>query len=175
PLIPEGAALPPSSLRTRVAGLVNPYNINEYLSLEQPSCKNLGRTLSWDGQRGIHLYRSRNINAPLPGIGVRPDPSQGNIYQLESTGLSKSNNFTIGMRNQMRGRIQGQMFASYTLGYTKNDRDGGIRLPGEATTQPRWTGIPTGQTKSRPAKMTTRISRSTIVRHLPRCAAHRWL
>ena len=129
PLIPEGGALPPSSLRTRAAGLVNPYNINESLSLEQAIWKNLGVTLAWDGQRGIHLYRSRNINAPLPSTGVRPDPSQGNIYQLESTGLSKSNNFTIGMRNQMRGRIQGQMFASYTLGYIKNDTDGAFSLP----------------------------------------------
>jgi len=129
PLIPEGAALPPSSLRTRGADLVNPYNINESLSLEQAVWKNLGVTFSWDSQRGVHLYRSRNINAPLPSTGVRPDPSQGNIYQLESTGLSKSNNFTIGMRNQMRGRIQGQMFGSYTLGYTKNDTDGAFSLP----------------------------------------------
>ena len=108
---------------------MNPYNINESLSLEQAVWKNLGVTFSWDSQRGVHLYRSRNINAPLPSIGVRPDPSQGNIYQLESTGLSKSNNFTIGMRNQMRGRIQGQMFGSYTLGYTKNDTDGAFSLP----------------------------------------------
>jgi Carboxypeptidase regulatory-like domain len=129
PLIPEGAVLPPSSLRTRSAGLANPYNLNQSLSLEQAIYKSWGVTLSWDAQRGIHLYRSRNINAPLPNTGLRPDPSQGNIYQLESTGLSKSNNFTIGMRNQLRGRIQAQMFGSYTLGYTKNDTDGAFSLP----------------------------------------------
>jgi hypothetical protein len=130
PIIPVGAALPPASLRTRTGDLATPYNINESISLEQALFKTLGVTFSWDGQRGIHLYRSRNINAPLPGLGVRPDPTQGNIYQLESTGVSKSNNFTIGMRNQIRGsKIQAQLFGSYTLGYTNNDTDGAFSLP----------------------------------------------
>src|SRR5206468_4541656 len=114
PTIPEGAALPPSSQRSRFPNLVNPYNINESISLEQALFNGLGVTFSWDGQRGVHLYRSRNINAPLLGTGLRPDPLQGNIYLLESTGLSKSNNFTIGMRGQLRGKIQGQMGGSYT-------------------------------------------------------------
>src|SRR5262245_39451915 len=128
PIIPSGAALPPASLRTRTANLVTPYNINESISLEQALFKSLGVTLSWDSQRSVHLYRSRNINAPIFGT-ARPDPSQGNIYQLESTGLAKSNNFTIGMRNQIRGKIQATMFGSYTLGYTKNDTDGWQSLP----------------------------------------------
>ncbi len=129
PVIPEGSALPPSSLRTRSANLVTPYSLNQSISLEQALFKGWGATVSWDGERGIHLYRSRNINAPLPDLGVRPDPSQGNIYQLESTGLSKSNNFTFGARNQFRGRIQGQIGGSYTLGYTKNNTDGAFSLP----------------------------------------------
>jgi hypothetical protein len=131
PVAPESGPVVDSSvtLRTRSANLVNPYNINESISLEQALFKNLGVTLSWDGQRGIHLYRSRNINAPLPGSGLRPDPSKGNIYQLESTGVSKSNNFTIGVRDQIRGKVQAQIFGSYTLGYTKNDTDGAFSLP----------------------------------------------
>jgi len=129
PIIPSGAALPPASLRSRGDDLVTPYNINESISLEQAIWKGLGATFSWDGQRGVHLYRSRNTNAPLPLTGLRPDPARGNIYQLESTGLSKSNNFTLGMRDQLRGKIQAQIFGSYTLGYTKNDTDGAFSLP----------------------------------------------
>jgi hypothetical protein len=129
PVIPEGAALPPASLRTRAADLATPYNFNQSISLEQSLWGGFGITLSWDGQRGVHLYRSRNINAPLPGTNVRPEPLQGNLYQLESTGLSKSNNFSIGGRGQLRGRIQGMLFSSYTLGYTNNDTDGAFSLP----------------------------------------------
>jgi hypothetical protein len=136
PLIPQGAALPPVSLRSHAADLATPYTVNESVSLEQALFKNLGVTFSWDSERGVHLYRSRNINAPLPYpqpdgtvARVRPSPLQGNIYQLESTGLSKSNNYTIGMRDQLRGKIQGTIFGSYTLGYTKNDTDGAFSLP----------------------------------------------
>jgi len=33
------------------------------------------------------------------------------------------------MRDQLRGKIQAQIFGSYTLGYTKNDTDGAFSLP----------------------------------------------
>jgi hypothetical protein len=129
PAIPFGSAIPPASLRTRTPDLANPYNINESLSLEHSLFAGVGMTLSWDGQRGVHLYRSRNVNAPLPLTGLRPDPAQGNLFLLESGGLSKSNNFTVSGRGQLRGKIQGQIFGSYTLGYTKNNTDGAFGLP----------------------------------------------
>jgi hypothetical protein len=129
PVIPTGSALPPSSLRTRSEDLANPYNIAQSVSLEHSLTSSLGVTVSWDSQRGLHLYRSRNINAPLPGTGMRPDPSQGNLYLLESTGLSKSNNLSFSMRSQIRGRLQGMLFGSYTLGYTENNTDGAFSLP----------------------------------------------
>ncbi len=129
PTIPEGAALPPASLRNRSSNLANPYNVISSLSFEKSLFNGIGLTLSWDNQRGVHIYRSRNINAPLPGQTVRPDPSQGNLFLLESTGLSRSNNFTIGTRSQIRGRIQAQVFGSYTLGYQKNNTDGAFSLP----------------------------------------------
>src|SRR5205814_1720770 len=53
------------SLRTRSANLATPYNVNESISLEQALFKGLGVSFSWDAQRGVHLYRSRNLNAPL--------------------------------------------------------------------------------------------------------------
>jgi hypothetical protein len=129
PVIPEGSALPPASLRTRTDDLANPYNVTTSIALEKTLTAGLGMTLSWDSQRGVHLYRSRNINAPLPGLDVRPDASKGNIYQLESTGLSRSNNFTVSMRNQLRGKINAQMFGSYTLGFNKNNTDGAFSYP----------------------------------------------
>ena len=129
PLVPEGSALPPASLRTRSDALANPYNVASSVSLEHSLFNGLGVTFSWDGQRGVHLYRSRNINAPLPGMIDRPDPTQGNLFLLESTGSSKSNNFSTSMRGQLRGRIQGMLFGSYTLGYTKNNTDGAFSLP----------------------------------------------
>jgi hypothetical protein len=34
-------------------------------------------------ERGTHVFRARNINAPLPGTGLLPYPDQGYIYQIE--------------------------------------------------------------------------------------------
>jgi hypothetical protein len=86
-------------------------------------------TFSWDWQRGSNLYRSRNVNAPLPGSGITPDPTKGVVYQLESTGISKSNNFTLGFRQQIRSKLNVQLFGNYTLGYQKNNTDGWQSTP----------------------------------------------
>src|SRR6185503_3071898 len=62
PAIPEGLiASSGTSLRTSSSDLVNPYNINESVSLEQGLWKGWGVTLSYDAERGVHLYRSRNL------------------------------------------------------------------------------------------------------------------
>lgn len=132
PVIPSGSALPPSSLRVRSADLATPYNMNASLSLEQALPHGLGLTFSYDAQRGVHVYRSRNINAPFqvaPGVFLRPDPTKGNLNQLESTGLSRSHNFTLGFRQQVRGRINAQLFGNYTYGFNNNDTDGAFSLP----------------------------------------------
>src|SRR5207244_7188454 len=86
PFVNGGIALVPISIRTRTTGLVTPYSTDASVSLEKSLPKGLGLTFSWYTTRGVHLYRSRNINAPLPGTSVRPDPSQWPVVQLESTG-----------------------------------------------------------------------------------------
>jgi hypothetical protein len=120
---------PPPTLRTRSTDLVTPYTENASLSLEKALPKGLGLTFSWDYQRGVHLYRSRNVNAPLPLSGLIPDPTKGVVYQLESTGLSKGNFFTIGFREQLRNKLNLQVFGNYTLGYQKSDTDGWQSTP----------------------------------------------
>jgi hypothetical protein len=82
-----------------------------------------------DTIRGIHLYRSRDINAPLPGLLVRPNPSAGDIYQLESTGTSRSNNFTVGFKQTLRSKRNLNLFGNYTAGWNYNDTDGSFILP----------------------------------------------
>jgi hypothetical protein len=97
--------------------------------LEKSLPRGIGLTFSWDGIRGVHLYRSRDINAPVPVSFVRPDPSSGSVYQLESTGTSRSNNFTVDFKQTLRSKGNLSVFANYTLGWNFNDTDGGFRLP----------------------------------------------
>jgi len=88
-----------------------------------------GATISvaYDFIRGNHILRSRNINAPLPATLVRPDPAQGNIWQLESSGLSSFNGITLGYRTKIGGGLN--LFANYTFSSSYNDTDGAFSQP----------------------------------------------
>ena len=121
----------PISLRTRTPDLVTPYTSDASVSLEKTLPKGLGLTFSWYGSRGVHQYRSRNINAPLPVTLVNPDPDplHGPIFQLESTGNSRSNNYSIGWQETVRNKWNVRIFGNYTLGYIRNDTDGWQSLP----------------------------------------------
>src|SRR5262249_15665459 len=129
PFLGGNTALVPITRRTQASDLVTPYTTDASVSLEKSLPKGLGLTFSWYTSRGVHLYRSRNTNAPLPGSDVVPDSSQGPVFQLESTGNSKSNNYTIGWQKRLRNKWNLRLFGNYTLGYTKNDTDGWQSLP----------------------------------------------
>jgi len=51
--------------------------------------------------RGTNLFRSRNVNAPLPATGLRPDPNFLNIDQIESTAFSRSHAFTVSFNGRV--------------------------------------------------------------------------
>ena len=88
--------------------------------------RNLFLTLGFDYSRGVRLLRSRNLNAPFSGEALRPDPQEGNIYQLESTGASTDKTFKIGMRQRFSIF---NVTANYTLASAYNDVDGAFSLP----------------------------------------------
>jgi len=153
---PAAAALAPTTIRVKASDLAAPYNSNTSLSLEKSWPHGFGTTFSWDTTRGIHLLRSRNLNAPYPGTPLSADlqtrlasrdatvkaaaqaevdvlrplyPYVANVYQLESTGKSRSNNFNIGFRENLPKLWGLQLFGSYGLGYNKSDTDNAFSSP----------------------------------------------
>jgi Carboxypeptidase regulatory-like domain len=113
------------SIRTRARDFNAPYTVNSALTLEQNMKKGWRFSTSIDFTRGVHLMRTRNINAPYPGTLLPQDlfdrlnsripsvqaeareevdrmrplyPSGivGNIYQFESSATSFSKN--LGLR-----------------------------------------------------------------------------
>jgi len=117
----------PASLREKSNDLVSAYTNNISASIEK--ALNAGSTISvaYDFIRGNHVFRSRNINAPLLGLLVRPDPLTGNIWLLESSGLSSFNGLTLGYRTRLRGSTN--LFANYTFSSSYNDTDGAFSQP----------------------------------------------
>jgi hypothetical protein len=53
-------------------------------------------TTNYQYQRGVHLLHGRNLNAPVPGFG-RPDPTVGNITNIESSAYQSSHRLMVGI------------------------------------------------------------------------------
>jgi hypothetical protein len=115
-----------TQIRTRSSDFVAPYNVQSRVSLEQRLPKQIGLTVTFGTSRGVHLLRTLNTNAPLPGTLVRPDPTRGNILQYESIGKSFSKNLSFFYRQNLRSGLWNvNMNANYTLGWSKDDGAGG--------------------------------------------------
>lgn len=69
-----------------------------------------------------HVIRARDINAPVPGTGIRPLGNIGDVYQYESSARFNMNQMFIGFNNRFSRRIT--FFSSYVLSKTTNDADG---------------------------------------------------
>ncbi|HEY8458796.1 MAG TPA: hypothetical protein VIM99_00355, partial [Blastocatellia bacterium] len=105
--------------------LTTPYNITLSNSVERQLPKNLFASFSYTFTRGLHQFRSRNTNAPVlqsDGSFVRPDPSQGNIFQTESSAISESHRLEFSMGRRFGGRFS--LNGIYRLGFNKNNSEG---------------------------------------------------
>ncbi|HVQ39155.1 MAG TPA: carboxypeptidase regulatory-like domain-containing protein [Pyrinomonadaceae bacterium] len=118
--------LPPSRVQSD-ANLDAPYVFQASFGVESNPFKLLRLTTNYQYQRGVHLLRGRNLNAPIPGLG-RPDPTVGNITQIESSGYSSVHRLMIGVGP---ARFVNGFFwsANYLLMKNTNEADSPFSLP----------------------------------------------
>ena len=117
-------ALPPS-IYTRDAAMKMPYVLRASLGAEQQIGRFMLRT-DLRMQHGVHLLRTHNINAPLPGAG-RPDPVAGNILQIESTANSSLRSWNIGFGPAPSPKMMSSRlfwFFNYSLSKSIDDTNG---------------------------------------------------
>jgi hypothetical protein len=124
----DGTTAPLSSRRVRAEDLEAPYRMNASVAIERSLPANLFVTASWDYQRALHILRSRDVNAPLPGAPMgpdnqrlRPDPSQGSVWRTESTGAAKWKAFGVSLRQRFSIFV---INARYSWQSDTNDTDG---------------------------------------------------
>ncbi|MGH9916461.1 MAG: hypothetical protein ACRD63_14380, partial [Pyrinomonadaceae bacterium] len=79
-------------------------------------------------QRGNHLLRAHNINAPFPGVG-RPDPTTGNVNQIESTANLTLHSLNINLTSRFAKRFF--YTAGYILSNQTTESDGAFSLPSD--------------------------------------------
>jgi hypothetical protein len=105
-----------------------PYTIQYSLAVERQLAKRTTLAVTYNGSVGISLFRSIDVNAPLPpDYLLVPDPSIGVLRQIESSGRQISNSLEITLRGDLPHHVTGLM--QYTLGRTNNNTGGVAWFP----------------------------------------------
>jgi len=118
----------PTSVRVKDPKLAAPYSIVSSVSVERTFKNNLFVSGRYEWRRGVHQYRSRDLNAPLPGQSDRPDPSRGNVLNLESTALATSQVYSVSVRQRFSiFNVNG----SYSYNSVYNDGDDYFGTPSD--------------------------------------------
>ena len=142
--------IPPSSIRVRSADLEAASDLNSEVSVERTLPGNARATVSYRYSRSRNRYRSVNLNAPRPretgetvsldrtrrrrgggrsrraSVPNRPDPTQGNILELRSTGKSDSHRMRFNVRQRLSILT---ISGNYTLNHQMNDSGDAFSLP----------------------------------------------
>ncbi|MDQ3169313.1 MAG: TonB-dependent receptor [Acidobacteriota bacterium] len=122
----------PASRYTLADDLTMPYSVRASVGVQHQLPRNFGANVLYAFSRGYDRFRGRNINAPDPSRGgLRPDPSFGNITQVESTGGERRHMVHGGLSYMLPAR-RTFVFANYTLNHTENDSAGAFGLPADS-------------------------------------------
>ncbi|MBI1766051.1 MAG: TonB-dependent receptor [Acidobacteria bacterium] len=116
----------PVSLMPLAADLRTPYQWHTALGIEQRLPKDATLTLTYNYERGLHLFRARDINAPLADH-LRPRPALGRITQLESSASATTHRLSASYWQSLNEHVT--LIANYTWARTLDDADGPDALP----------------------------------------------
>ncbi len=121
--------LPPSKYQAAL-GLRMPYLHQASIGVERTLIETLRLMASYTMMRGQNQFRAVNVNAPTTGglEPARPDPSLGNVTQLESTGRTEVDRLTINV-NYAKPERRFFMGANYQLARSNNFSDSAFALP----------------------------------------------
>ena len=117
--------LPPSRYLL-AGGLVQPKRALALAAVTQRLSQTLGLNASYSHTEAWDRFRGRNVNAPLNG--VRPDPSLGNITEVESTAGLVADQVNVGLNLNLPARRM-FLFANSAFNRQRNDADGAFSLP----------------------------------------------
>lgn len=120
----------PSNLVRFDPNIRTPYSIQYSFGVERRFHKSATVTAAYRGSVQVKSFRSVDVNAPVlplnPNLTAnypRPDPSLGQVQQIESGGRSLMNAFDVSFRGNAGGIFSGQ--AQYTVSRFM-DNTGGI-------------------------------------------------
>jgi hypothetical protein len=101
------------------------------IAVERSLPRNLFVSVAYDVTRGIKPDRVRDINAPLPETGVRPFPNEGQILQLQGSGLSTHQHLKATLRQRFSIFNVSASYAYYHGFSDQGVGSGGAALPSD--------------------------------------------
>ena len=107
-----------------------PYVIQSAVSLEHQLPFNTTIAITYANTHGLHMLRSQDINAPLPGTynplvpnsGVFPLGGPGPVFVMESSGLFNQNQLITYVNSKINKNIS--LSGSYVLNHAMSNTDG---------------------------------------------------
>ena len=113
----------PSNIVTLAHDVRIPYTFQYGIGIERQLQKSMTLTVNYVGTRGVGMFRSRDLNAPLPPFySARPNPNDGQLRQIESSGSYESQSVEIALRGKVTRMFDGMM--QYSFGHAYNDTSG---------------------------------------------------
>jgi hypothetical protein len=122
------AVLQPSNLVRFAPDLRSPYNVQYSFGIERALRKSTTMTVAYTGIRGVKLFRSRDVNAPLfPPFDQRPDSLIGILRQIESSGHMESHSLKVALGGNLTRFFDGKL--QYATGRAYDDTSGVNSFP----------------------------------------------
>jgi hypothetical protein len=117
------AAQPPSLAELEPNARI-PYQMHYGLSIERQLGERATGTISVYNVRGIHMFRSVDINAPTAASGykLRPNPAYARIRQMQSEGFFEANGMDISYRGRWNKYFTG--FGRYSWSHDESNAGG---------------------------------------------------
>jgi hypothetical protein len=129
----QPAAIAPTIYRPN-PNLRTPYTMQTGLSLERQLTKYANLAVTYLTSRGVHQFFTENVNPPIctafpcdPAANSHVLGSPDNIYQYQSEGVFKQNQFIINTSLRMGSKLS--LFGYYTLNYANSDTSGAGSFP----------------------------------------------
>jgi len=127
PINPAVLAAVPTSIVALDPRLRIPSVLQYSIGVEQQVTAKSTLAVTYIGNRGIDQFRSIDANAPLEANGVRPNPSFGQVRQMQSEGYLKGNSLELTFRGKPSKYFSGQI--QYTFSRTDNNTSGITYFP----------------------------------------------
>ncbi len=109
-----------------------PYIMQTAIGVERQLPRNTTVAVTYTRSHALHVLRSRNITAPLPGsLVLRPQPGVLNTltstYEYESSGRMNQNQMIVNLNSRINPKIS--IFTFYVRNSAKSDTDGAGSFP----------------------------------------------